>query len=236
MKIRGRRRCGDCGEEWSYYETDSVACPTCGSLRSVGIEEGRTLHTDASADLDLTEVRADIDVRPLREVAADAEEVALRYVSTRGFVHAGELRSLDETAVAASQLRHVAAHLQRSVRDPEEDMEAHFLALLTGAPEGERPDDVPEQLRAPYGLAIADVVGRYRDDVTAWLGENPRNVNLPLEGLRDHVRRIEALDGDVPTADAETLLRAAREVGAYLREDDESALARARERLADLGE
>ncbi|MFB6296322.1 MAG: TFIIB-type zinc ribbon-containing protein [Halobacteriales archaeon] len=236
MKIRGRRRCGDCGEEWSYYETDSVACPTCGSLRSVGIEDGRTLHTDAAIDLDLTEVRADVDARPLREVAADAEEIALRYVSTRGFVHAGELRPLDETAVAASQLRHVAAHLRRSIREPSEAVEAHFLALLAGAPAGDRPEDVPEELRAPHGLAIADVVTRYRDDVTAWLEENPREVDLPLEALRDHGRRIEALDGDVPTTEAEGLLRAAREVGAYLREDDESALVRARDRLGDLGE
>jgi len=236
MKVRGKRRCGDCGEEWSYYETDSVACPTCGSLRSVGIEEGRTLHTDASVDLDLTAVRAALDTRPLREVAADAEEVALRYVSTRGFVHAGELRPLNETVVAASQLRHVAAHLRRSIREPTEPVEAHFLGLLSGAPEGERPDEVPEELRAPHGLAIADVVDRYRDDVTAWLEENPRDVDLPLEALRDHVRRIEALDGDVQTAEVEDLLRASREVGTYLREGDESALVRARERLADLGE
>jgi hypothetical protein len=52
--------------------------------------------------------------------------------------------------------------------------------------------------------------------------------------LRDHVTRIEALDGEVPPKDADGLLRAVRDVGTSLREDDEVALVRAEERLADL--
>jgi uncharacterized Zn finger protein (UPF0148 family) len=234
MRIRGRRRCVDCGEEWSYYDTGDVTCPTCGSIHSVGSGDQRRLHTDAPVELDLTDVRASVDARPLREVAAEAEEAALAYVSARGFVHAGELQPLDEAAAAANQLRHVAAHLGRSIHNPTEALKAHFLALLSGAPDGERPEEVPEALRSAYGLALADVVDRYRSEAARWLAERDRSAAPALETLRDHVKRIEALEGDVPPAEADALLTAAREIGTYLREDDETALARAEERLAGL--
>jgi hypothetical protein len=44
----------------------------------------------------------------------------------------------------------------------------------------------------------------------------------------------EALEGEVAPAEADRLLRATRELGASLRENDESALVRVRERLAEL--
>lgn len=234
MRVRGRRRCVDCGEEWSYYEVGSVECPTCGSLHSVGVDDERTLHTDAPVDLDLTDVRAAVGERPLREVAADAEKAALAYVSARGFVHAGALEPLDDRVVAATQLRHVAAHIRRSIREPGDDVEAHFLALLRGVPDGERPGGVPDDLRGPYGLAVAGAVDRYQGEVSDWLDERGRPAVSVLESLRDHVKRIEALDGEVPPGEADALLRAAREVGSYLREDDGAALARAEERLRAL--
>jgi len=232
MRVRGRRQCVDCGEEWSYYDTGSVACPTCGSVHSVSTDDIRQFHTDAPVDLDLVDARADVGTRPLREVAADAEDAALEYVSARGFVQAGELQPLDDRMVAASQLRHVAAHLRRSIRNPEESVEAHFLALLSGAPDGERPEDVPEPLWGPHGLALADIVDRYRGEATEWLEDRGRPAVPALDTLRDEVRRIEALEGEVPPAEANALLTAAREVGTYLRADDETALARATERLA----
>ncbi len=234
MRVRGRRRCTDCGEEWSYYDTGDIACPTCGSIHSVSTDENREFHTDAPVDLDLVDVRADVGTRPLREVAADAEEAALAYVSARGFVHAGELQPLDETIVAASHLRYVAAHLRRSIRDPPEDVEAHLLALISGAPDGEQPDTVPEQLWGPYGLAVADVVDRYRGEIVDWLGDHDRQPLPVLETLRDRVKRIEALEGEVPPAETDALLTAAREVGTHLRENDDAALTRATERLENL--
>jgi uncharacterized Zn finger protein (UPF0148 family) len=224
----------DCGEEWSYYDTGSITCPTCGSVHSVSTDDDRQFHTDAPVDLDLTDARADIETRPLREVAADAEEAALAYVSARGFVHAGELRPLDGTVVAANQLRHVAAHLRRSIRTPDEAAEAHFLALLSGAPDGERPDDVPETLWGPYGLALADTVDRYRGEAVDWLENRDRPAVPALETLRARVKRIEALEGEVSPAEADALLTAAREIGTHLRENDEAVLARATERLAGL--
>jgi uncharacterized Zn finger protein (UPF0148 family) len=224
----------DCGEEWSYYDTGTVTCPTCGSVRSVSTDDDRQFHTDAPVDLDLVDARADVGTRPLREVAADVEETTLAYVSARGFVHAGELRPLDETVVAASQLRHVASNIRQSIETPDEAARAHFLALLSGAPDGERPEDVPEALWGPYGLALADVVDRYRSEAVDWLDDADRPALPALETIRDHVTRIEALEGEVAPAEADAVLTAAREIGTHLREDDEAALTRARERLAGL--
>jgi uncharacterized Zn finger protein (UPF0148 family) len=234
MRIRGRRRCADCGEEWQYYDTGDVTCPVCGSIHSVGVGDERRLHTDAPVDLELADVRAGVDTRPLREVADGAEEAALAYVSARGFVHAGELQPLDETIVAANELRHVAAHLRRSIRDPDDAAKAYFLELLSDAPDGERPEAVPGSLQGPHGLALADVVDRYRGEMVEWLVESDRSPPAVLETLGDHVTRVEALDGEVPPGDADTLLKAVREMGSYVREDDETALVRAEERLAGL--
>src|SRR6056297_1417065 len=64
MEIRGERECKDCGTRWSYYETGSVACPNCESVRSVGVDEERKRHTAGQATLDLTEVRNMIDAEP----------------------------------------------------------------------------------------------------------------------------------------------------------------------------
>jgi len=57
MEIRGERECTDCGERWSYYETGDVACPACGSMQSVGVDEERALHTTTAGEFDLTEAR-----------------------------------------------------------------------------------------------------------------------------------------------------------------------------------
>lgn len=237
MKVRGRRRCADCGERWSYYETGSPACPACGSLRSVGVEEERTLHTDAPVELDLSEARSMLEARPLDEVAAAAAGVARRYVNARGFVNGGDLLPPDDEYLLAAELRHVGGRLERalSIDDAEE---RHFLDLLAGAESGERPDDVPHSLREARGLAAADVVAAYRQDVSAWLderedpgGEAGALVRPLLSRLRDHERRISALDGDVPPAEADALVEAARGIAEYLRDGDEDALAVAEARL-----
>ena len=235
MKIRGRRRCKDCGREWSYYETGDVACPDCGSVESVGVDDERTLHTDAPVELDLTGVRSEVDRRPLRDVAADAGEVARSYFLSRGFVDAGELRSLDGVVVAAAELRHAAGALGRALV-ASEDEERYFLALLAGADDGERPEEVPESMRSARGFGTADVVEAYRSDLSAWLNEHPDPAAEELLGrVRDHAKRIRALDGEVTPGEADRLLSATRELGTYLRDGEETALARARERLERLG-
>lgn len=235
MKVRGRRECKECETRWSYYETGSIDCPNCGSVRSVGVDD-RTHHTDSPVELDLTPIRNRIDQAPLSEVADDAVDAAREYARKRGFVDAGELLPLDDTVVAATLLRHVGAQLARELRRTEAE-ELYFLDLLRGADEGERPpaDAVPDAFRSAYGLAMADAVDAYQADLRAYLDENPHPEARSLsERLRDHRKRVEALDGDVEPKDADRLLRATRDLGKYVITGEESALVTADNWLAGL--
>lgn len=230
MKVRGDRECADCGQHWSYFETGDVECPACGSVRSVAAD-GPTRHTVGDAALDLTAARAAVDDRPLREVARLAAESTRSFLAQRGFIDAGELQPLDDVTVAAAELRQVADRLRRSMAT-DEAAERHLLALLHGAPAGERPDDIPETLRPARGLGAAAAVERYRADLANHLDEQAAPAARRLLGsLRDHLRRVEALDGDVPVETADRLVATARDLGAYLR-GEEAALARAEDRLS----
>ena len=235
MKVRGRRKCSECDTRWSYYETGSINCPNCGSVRSVGIDD-RTHHTDAPAEFDLTPIRNRIDEAPLREIAGDAVDEAREYVRKRGFVDAGELRHLDDTFVAATELRHVGAELSRELRRTEAE-ELYFLDLLRGADEGERPpaEEVPGAFRSAYGLAMAGVTGDYQRDLRTYLDAHPHPEARSVSGrVRDHRKRIEALDGDVDPKDAERLMHATRDLGKYVISDEESALVTADNWLAGI--
>lgn len=235
MELRGRRRCSDCGHTWSYFDTGSVACPECGGLRNVAVDDEPTLHTDGAEPFDLSAARARLGDAPLREVAPVALEAAREYRRDRGFVAAGELQPLDDVVVAAAEIDHLAGRLRREMQ-PDDDAEAYFLDLLAGAEDGGRPATVPEACRGVRGLAIAETVEAYRRDLRAWLDANPdpaaRSV---LDALRAHERRVAALDGEVSPETATSLLEAARELGTYLRTRDESSLAAAEDRLSRLG-
>jgi len=239
MKVRGERECKDCGTRWSYYETGSVACPACGSLRSVGVDDERRLHTDAPVGLDLTDAREALDDESLREAADRAGDLAREYVRKRGFVDAGELVALDDRYLAAHELRHAADAIGRRM-DRTDDEEWYFLALLRGAdadePERPAPDEVPASMRAARGLAYAEAVREYRREMADWLDERAGGTRDPsvLETLGSHVKRVRALDGEVDPDDAESLVAAARDVSRFLREGDDGALASARERLDGL--
>jgi uncharacterized Zn finger protein (UPF0148 family) len=248
MKIRGQRECTDCGARWSYYDTGSVECPDCGSLRSVGVEEERRLHTDSPTEFDLTEVREAVDAQPFREVADRASDLAREYVRQRGFVRGGDLRQLDDTYLAAQELRHAADAVGRGL-DLSDDEEWYFLELLRSADAGSEdataetdadqrpaPDEVPESMHPVRGLAYAEAVAEYRREMSDWadeneVGERGRNA---LETLGDHVKRVQALDGDVDAETAKHLVEAGREVGEYLRSGDVDALASARDRFGRL--
>jgi len=241
MKVRGERECKDCGTRWSYYETGSVACPACESLRSVGVDDDRRLHTDAPVDLDLTAARAAAEDESLREAADRAGELAREYVRKRGFVDAGELVALDDRYLAAAELRHAAGAIGRRM-DPTDDEAWYFLALLRGAdadePERPAPDEVPASMRDVRGLAYANAVREYRREMADWLDEQEgvlRDRSV-LETLGSHVKRVRALDGAIDPDDAETLVAAARDASRYLRDGDDAALASARERLDRLAE
>lgn len=229
MKVRGERECRSCGNRWSYYETGTITCPECGSIRSVGVGE-RAEHTGGPAALDLTAVIDAIDEQPLREVAERASEAAASYVRTAGFVHAGEFQPLDDTYLAAAELRRAGATLARTMRSADEE-ELYFLSLLQAANQGERPgpEEVPESLRAERGLAIAAAADAYVSDLRR-LEPGPE-VKEVLSTVRARRKRVEALDGDVDPVEAERIVYALRDIGAYLRTDDETALARAGERF-----
>jgi hypothetical protein len=233
MKIRGERECRDCGTRWSYYETGSVTCPSCGSLRSVGLDD-RKEHTASPVDLDLTAARNALEGgQHLTEAVAEAKERCREYVRATGFVDAGDLRPLDDTYLAALELVHAADLVGRSFA-PTEAEELYFLSLLRGADFGERPDtnEVPTSMREARGLAAADGVEAYRSDLRAFLDSDPeRPVTEVLSALDDHVRRVKALGGDVEPREADLLVAVVRDLAHYLTERDESALATARDRL-----
>ena len=236
MKVRGTRECQSCGTRWSYYETGSVECPACGSMRSVGVDEERKLHTATDTTLNLTEVREAVDDRPLREVAERAVETTRGFVRGYGFIDGGELQPLTDTYLAATELRAVADTVGRTM-SVDDDEEYYFLSLLRGTDLDDRlqQDEVPESLRDSRGLAYAKAVGEYRDDLRAYLDEHPDPVaSDALERLRGHVKRVHALDGDVPTEESEALVRVARDIGRYVADDDEAALSRAESRLDGL--
>ncbi|WP_336023165.1 DUF7117 family protein [Halobellus salinisoli] len=236
MRIRGHRRCKECEREWSYFETGTVNCPDCGSLRSVGVGE-RERHTDSAVTLDLSPHRAELDDNTdLEDVAEELKATLRDYVRQRGFVRGGALRPVDDTVLAAAELLHAVDVLVRA-RDPTDDARLYVLELLRGADDGERtdPSSVPDSMTAARGLAYAEVLSTFCSDLGAWLDDHPdAAAGRVRETLETHLRRIEAIQGDVPVAESDRLVRASRDLVAYLTEDDETALVRTEERLSQM--
>lgn len=257
MNVRGERECRDCGGRWSYYETGSIECPDCGSVRSVG-REGRATHTDTPASLDLSphrdrfgEATGTLPTEGVDELKRDLRQ----YLRKRGFIDGGELRSLDGTVVAARELLE-AVDVYDRLRDPSDADREYLLALLAGADDGTRPPttEVPDGMREARGSAAARVVKEYRDDLLTFLDELEATGTDPdttptvsvagedgtarieparefLERFRDRTKRIEALQGDVDPVVADALIDAASAVGVYIRTGDADALDRARSLL-----
>jgi hypothetical protein len=231
MEIRGERECTDCGAQWTYYETGSVECPECGSIRSVGVGE-RAEHTAGPATLELGPAIDAIDDEPLDTVAELAVEAARDYLRSAGFVHAGELLPFSETYLLAAELRRVGATLSRAMRVSDEE-ELYLLSLLRGGADSERPPpaEVPDSLRAERGLAVAAAADAYVSDLRQLHGDPEPAVAELLSSVRTRRKRIEALDGDVDPTEAEAVVRALRDLGEYLRTGEETALTRATERI-----
>ncbi|TKX59653.1 hypothetical protein EXE44_04240 [Halorubrum sp. SS7] len=174
MKVRGERECQSCGARWSYYDTGSVACPSCGDLRSVGVDD-RTAHTDAPVSLDLA---------PHRERFGEAQETLPRsgvdelqsdlreYCRKRGFIDGGRLAPIDGTYLAARELLEAVDCFER-LRDPTDADGEYLLALLAGADNGDRPaaEEVPTALREARGMAAVRAVEAYRSDALDFLDE-----------------------------------------------------------------
>jgi len=237
MRIRGRRRCTDCGRAWSYFETGEVACPDCGSLRSVGTGD-RERHTDSPVALDLSEHRNALDgAADVGDVAEGLKSTLRDYVRQRGFVRGGDLRPVDDEVLAAAELLHAVDVYDRT-REPTDETRLYVLSLLRGADDGDRPDtdSVPSGMTAARGLAYAEVLDGFCSDLGAWLEAHPDPTARSVrESLQTRVSRVDAVYGDVPLSESESLVRAARELVTYLTEGDEAALSTARDRLSRLG-
>ncbi|WP_256545055.1 hydrogenase maturation nickel metallochaperone HypA [Halobellus inordinatus] len=237
MRIRGRRRCKDCGREWSYFDTGQVNCPDCGSMRSVGTGD-RERHTDSAVELDLSAPRAELDdATDIDDIASELKTTLRDYVRQRGFVRAGELQSVDDTVLAAAELLHAVDVFGRT-RDPDDEMQWYVLELLRGADDGQRPDpsSVPASMTDARGLAYAEVLDAFCSDLGTWLDDNPDPAARQVrETLATHVKRVDAVYGDVPAEESELLVRAARDLVSYLVDDDEMALTTAQDRLSRLG-
>lgn len=241
MKIRGERECQNCGARWSYYETGEATCPECGSLRSVAVEDERQRHTDSPADIDLTPHRSELgDGADIVDVADDVAADCRAYVRKRGFISGGELLPLDDRFLAVQELRTAITDYSRDERiggdrgaGGNEDAERYLLDLLAGADEGERPtpDEVPDSFAPARGLAYATAIGTYREDVSTFLEDNPDSeAKRVLERIREQEKRLDALGGDLPPEEVETLVEACRTLERYLN-GEESSLAAAKERL-----
>ncbi|MFC6752405.1 DUF7117 family protein [Halorubrum tibetense] len=192
MNVRGERECRDCGGRWSYYETGTVECPACGSVRSVGVE-GRATHTDSPVSLDLAAHRTRFGeargTLPTDDVDALKHELRT-YLRKRGFIDGGELRTLDDTVLAARELLEAVDVYDRR-RDPSDADREYLLALLAGAEEGKRPEatEVPESMRVARGAAAARAVSEYRDDLLTFLDElasTPGRDGEPIGGADQH--------------------------------------------------
>ena len=231
MELRGERKCTACGERWSYYETGDVACPTCGSVRSVGVGE-RAEHTGGAATLDLSGIQGLVDTEPVGKVGRRASEQAAEYLRAAGFVDVGRLRPLSDTYLAATELRRVGARLDRAMRVDEAE-ELYFLKLLGGADDNRRPgpSEVPDGLRGERGLAVAAAAEAYTSDLRRVYEEPTGELASALSAVRTRRKRIEALNGEVDPREAERVVRTLRDVYGYLAENDETALARASERF-----
>jgi hypothetical protein len=197
----------------------------------VGLDEP-TEHTATDTTLDVTAVQANVGEKPLRNLAKQAADLAREYTAKAGFIDAGELQPLDDTVLVAAELRRVGATLGHVMQIADEE-ELYFLELLRSANGGDRPDSeaVPETLAPERGLAVTASVDAYLTDFRRAFPDRERSVTNVLSSVRTHRKRIEALDGDVDPAEAEQLVRTVRDLSDYVREDDETALSRALERL-----
>lgn len=232
MKIRGHRRCKECGTEWSYYDAGEISCPGCGSLHSVGTDDEPTLHTATATTLDLTPIRSAIDSEPLERLAERAEERAKSFLGGYGFIDGGDMQPLDDVYLATTELRYVGAELRRRMEVTNEE-EAYFTDLLR-ADEGTRPPStaVPQSMHAIRGLAYATASREYRSDLRTYLQEHPDpTLDGPMEQLSSHIRRFQALDGDVPPEQSAALISASRALGQCSLDGDEKHLARFQECL-----
>lgn len=235
MKIRGTRQCSSCDTTWSYYDTGSVACPACGSLKSVGVDAERKQHTDTPVTLDLDESKQKLatESTSIDDIATELSSRLRSYTRKRGFIRGGELLTLDDQYLGAHELIHATDICTRNYQRTELD-ELYVLELFTAVNNGGRltHTDIPSKLRIARGAGYTDAVSAYRDDLSTYLESRTEpDAKQAITQLQTQLRRADALEGDIPLQVAETLVEIAREIGTYLIEAEDEALVSARDRL-----
>ena len=73
-------------------------------------------------------------------------------------------------------------------------------------------------MRAARGLGYADALLDYRSEVLDWLDGEDAPERRTLGRVAERAKRVGALQGDVPPAEVESLVRATRDVVASLRD------------------
>lgn len=218
MRVRGVRSCNECETEWSYFDTGSIVCPQCGSIASVGLGD-RRLHTDAPVRLELPIESID-DPTTIEDVADIIERRCRRYRNRRGFIRGGELRRLDDQFLLAHELLEIAADHRRQGRSsPRSDAALGYdLSILDAVIRNGRPpdpDEVPRERHRHRGLGHSLALGSYLRDLKAWLETNEGTDDGPrvlIGEIEEHLRRIEALEGDVEPREVDGLVHAVRAI------------------------
>lgn len=193
------------------------------------------MHTAGAGEFDLSDARGMVDAHPMWDIASEAGEEAREYVREKGFVKAGDLQPLDETYLAAQELVYVSGAVERAMSLTDEE-EAFFLSLLDDADTGGRPspEQVPDAMGAPVGLALAEAADEYRREISDFLGDTSSDVARLVETLGDLISRVQAVDGDVPPESSERLAQAARNLGLAVAESDSEKLQTAHKQLQSL--
>jgi hypothetical protein len=249
MKIRGQRQCSECGHEWSYFDTGQVACPACGSLKSVGRGERKT-HTDSAIELDLSAHQQALDAETDVSMIAEGLTTTLRdYIRQRGFLNGGTLQPPDDTLLSAAELLHAVDVLDRC-RHPTDEARLYVTKLLGVANDGHRPtpNSVPTSLTTARGLAYTEVLSTFHQDFTKWITEESSvmdgsvqsvtemqesdvSIHQLRERLDTHLTRSEALQGDIPVETSERFVIIARKLHHGVVNHDTDALETARMKL-----
>ncbi|MCU4740350.1 DUF7117 family protein [Natronoglomus mannanivorans] len=264
MKIRGERECTECGTRWSYYETGSVGCPACGSIQSVGIDDRTEhTDLETPFDLTAIRNAIDEDpIEDIASRARDECQAYVRRRGFINAGRLESLDDDYLAATELLHVSDIVGRLREY--ELSDDEELYFLSLLRDADGGQRPpvSEVPRSLQSARGLAYANAVHEYRRDIRTWVDDQTAQQQRTrsrtehqdqhqhqhqddpsvltslerstLEALGEHVTRIRMLDGDIEPRTAETLVDATRDLATGIRDDDDTAVAQAQNRLERL--
>ncbi|XGI84437.1 hypothetical protein ACEU6E_04095 [Halorutilales archaeon Cl-col2-1] len=197
MEIRGDRRCLECGYEWSYFETNRIRCPDCGSMRSESTSSGQ-FDTQGSANSGIGFNELVSKTASFEETLSEAEESCRKFVSNYGFIDAGELQPPSPEYVMAAEVTEIANGLLTSRGDVDDEEREYVIDLLRGIESGEppAPEERPSSLDSYHALAVARLVDEYSKEIRRYARMNETDVPSEIETARDKAKRTQATSGE----------------------------------------